>query len=124
MTRTTPFLTAAAFLGLTLSAAGASAIAARDYSRTLVMHQDEMRACAGDARGEVTIELTISPRGALTGGRVTESASRATRAMGECVLREARGWTFASSTSGGGGAYLLTATDESVQVRRAPRARR
>lgn len=107
---------------ISLAASGAAAIAARDYTRDLTMHQAELARCAGAERGSVTIRMDISGRGRLTGGAVVGASSDAMRGVGECVLREARAWTFQRSSSGGGGVYQIEPRGDAVVVRNAPRA--
>lgn len=103
---------------LTFTAGTGFAIAARDYGRDLVRHQAELQACAGSNRGDVVIEIDVNGRGQLSAGRVV-SGEGPMRQVGECVLREARGWTFQRSTSGSRQRYELRPTDDAVQVRRA-----
>lgn len=118
MTKTKHWIGVLLAATLTLSAGTAFAIAARDYGRDLVRHQTELRACAGSHRGNVVIEIDVTGRGQLAAGRVV-SGEGAMRQVGECVLREARSWTFQRSTSGSRQRYEIRPVDEAVQVRRA-----
>jgi len=79
----------------------ASAIMARDYTRTFRAHQSEVLACRGQQHdGSFTIEGGISPQGHAYNQRVGTAQPEAFRSVGECVVRRMGSWSFEPSSSG------------------------
>ncbi len=98
----------------------ALAIMARDYGATFIEHQPEVLRCARGAEGMVTLQLHVAPSGQLNWSRVSSAQPASMRAAGQCILRRARAWHFAPSTSGGWRTFELSISGGAISLRSVP----